>query len=125
MRIWMMPPSFCAFCGVSNLAFNKTFEYFLFFFFFFFVSVAVQMDLTEILKCQHFFGTDLSLGMTVMSPCLQDTVVKLSHGLALPEGKGQKEWVLVQGRKILPRQWGSISPQDAGVLWGAGVPLLN
>lgn len=63
--------------------------------------------------------------MTLISRPLQDTVAKSSHGIALPEAKGQKEWVPVQGRKALPQQWGSISPQDAGVLWGTGLPLLN
>lgn len=73
------------------------------------------------------FGTDLSPGMTLKSPHLQGTVVKLSHSIALPEGKGQKEWVPLQGREALPQppKWGSISPQDAGVLWGTGLPLLN
>lgn len=90
----MMSPSFC---GISYLEMHLTRHLKISLF----LSVAVQMDLTQILKCQHFFGTDLSLAMTVISPCLQDTVVKLSHGLALPEGKGQKEWVPVQGRKAL------------------------
>lgn len=114
----MMPSSFC---GVSYLEMHLTRHLKISLF----LSFAVQMDLSQILKCRHFFGTDLSLGMTLMSPLLQDIVVKLSQSIALPGGKGQKEWVPVQGRKALLQPWGSISPQDAGVLWGAGLPLLN
>lgn len=61
------------------------------------------MDLTQILKCQRFLGTDLAPGETLMSPPLQNTVVMLSHSIALPGGKGQKEWVPVQGWKALPQ----------------------
>jgi len=80
------------------------------------------MDLTQIPNTQHFLGTDLAPGVTLMSPPLQNTVVMLSHSIFLPGGKGQKGWVPVQGRKALPRPWGSIRPRDAGHGWGAGLP---
>lgn len=68
------------------------------------------MDLTQIPKCQHFLGNDLAPGVKLMPPPLQNSVVMLSHSTALPGGKGQKEWVPMQGRKALPQPWGSISP---------------
>lgn len=82
------------------------------------------MDLTQIPKCLHFLGTYLALGVTLMSPPLQNTVVTLSHSIALPGGKGQKEWVPVRGRRPLPQAWGTISPCEGVCQQGAGLPCL-
>lgn len=63
--------------------------------------------------------------MALISRPLQDTVVKSSYAIALPEAKGQKEWVPVQGRKALPQQWGSISPPECRGIVGHRSPLVE
>lgn len=81
------------------------------------------MDLTQVPECQHFLGNWFSSEQ--ISSNLQNVLVVLSRRIALPGGKGQKEYVPVQGRKVLPHPRGSISPWDAGHQWGAGLPCLN
>lgn len=104
----MMPASFC---GVFYLEMHLTRHLKISLF----LSIAVQVDLTQILKCQHFFGTDLSLHMTLMSPTPQDTMVKLWHSpdFAL-RAKGKRNGFLSKAGKLCPKDGAASVPRTQG-----------